>query len=204
MPIFTDVQNLLALSSTADAGYNLTDLITFTAAANRILGVSRIELLIDQNIIKTCSALTQNGAWQNAPVRGIARFVTNEATKHVLPLGTILRTNDGREFLTLEEATLAANSATLVRVISNGSGQHYNLAFGSFFSVPSLDNNAALQVTAQAVDGFTGGIEQIAANNAQCEVTAKPIQANSFSYGVTMFDAKGKIVWSKTRMVEKK
>ncbi len=204
MPQTQSVVGMVALSSTADGGYVANDNVTLATAANRVLGVDTIEIKVNDIVVKTCSALNKNGTWEDVPVQGTVRFSSSALSALSLPAGTTLLTQDGRSYVTLEDAQVSVNQSPLIHVISQGNGQKYDLAIGTTFSIAGVDTMTALGLTTQAVDGFTGGREQVSASTAQCSTQITAPQSTSFTYGATMWNANKAVIWTQNKVNTRK
>ena len=198
------VVGMVTLSSTADGGYTPGENITLATAANRVLGVDMIEIRVNDMVVKTCSALNKNGTWEDVPVHGTVRFSISLQNAINLPAGTILTTSNGRSYQTLEDALVSSNQSPLIHVISQGNGQSFDLAIGTTFQISGIDSIMALSLTTQAVDGFTGGRDQVSADIAQCSTQLSAPQSSSFTYGTTMMNANKKVIWVQNKVNTRK
>lgn len=195
---------LFSLSSSADSGYAAGQSLSLDAMADRVLGVERIEILLNQNVVKTCSALNANGSQQDVPVFGIVRIANGTNANLTLASGAYLTTQDGRSYKTLEAATIVSGALQNVRVISNGMGQQYSLALNTPFQAASVDPNSASLVNIQAIDGFSGGRETVGSSAASCSASITAPSSDSFQYGVKFTSGSGKTLWTETKTVLKK
>ncbi|MCC7356979.1 hypothetical protein IT408_00525 [Candidatus Uhrbacteria bacterium] len=195
-----NVADMVTFSNTADDGFLPNGNITLTAIANRVLGVDVIEIRMNNVVVKTCSVLNKNGALEDVPVQGTVRLSSNLHDAINFPAGTTLTTSDGRNYITLEDAIVKSDQSPFIHVVSGGNGQGYNLAVGTIFHISSIDSVTSLGLTTQAVDGFTGGRDQISANNAQCSTQLRAPLSSSFTYGTTMMNANKKVVWIQNKI----
>ncbi len=192
--------NAFTLSSTADAAWAST--LTIDAIANQVMGVDRIEIILNNMLAKTCSNLTAGGSFRDVPVKGAVKIWNASTVSRFLAKATVISTADGRNYYTLQDVTVNANGTELVGVLSSTVGQGNVLAIGTPLAIQGLDSSLQPLVYAQAVDGFTGGNEFVSQVDATCSVTASNL-TNDISYRADMYTKNGSLVWSNGKTIRK-